>query len=124
MLFATSSSDYSDHQRQLQAEIPRLDLTAASRVHLLEPQWSPMAEEQAFDRVHRMGQPRAVAITRYVMKDSIEEVTSPPYQQLMMNICIHTDSSTSYSYRGISLRSLHSLLPLASMAMKVLSSSR
>ena len=72
MLFVISSRD----QRQLQTEWPRLDLTAASRVHLLEPQWSPMAEEQAFDRVHRMGQTRAVTVTRYVMKDSIEEVTS------------------------------------------------
>ena len=52
----------------------RLDLTAASRVHLLEPQWSPMAEEQALDRVHRMGQRQEVVATRYIVKDSIEEV--------------------------------------------------
>ncbi|CAF9936196.1 MAG: DNA helicase rad5 [Heterodermia speciosa] len=32
-----------------------------------------MAEEQAFDRVHRMGQTRAVTVIRYIMKDSIEE---------------------------------------------------
>ncbi|GME30103.1 SNF2 family N-terminal domain-containing protein [Neofusicoccum parvum] len=50
-----------------------LDLTVASRVHLMEPQWSPMAEEQALDRVHRMGQTRDVVATRYVVKDSIEE---------------------------------------------------
>lgn len=50
-----------------------LDLTTASRVHLLEPQWSPMAEEQAIDRVHRMGQRREVVATRYIVKDSIEE---------------------------------------------------
>ncbi|KAL8828540.1 MAG: hypothetical protein Q9191_002531 [Dirinaria sp. TL-2023a] len=52
-----------------------LDLTAASRVHLLEPQWSPMAEQQALDRVHRMGQKHEVIATRYIVKDSIEEVT-------------------------------------------------
>ncbi|KAF2191078.1 hypothetical protein K469DRAFT_746516 [Zopfia rhizophila CBS 207.26] len=33
-----------------------VDLTAASRVHLIEPHWSPMAEAQAVDRVHRIGQ--------------------------------------------------------------------
>lgn len=33
-----------------------------------------MAEEQALDRVHRMGQMREVVATRYVVKDSIEEV--------------------------------------------------
>jgi SWI/SNF-related matrix-associated actin-dependent regulator of chromatin subfamily A3 len=53
----------------------RLDLTVASRVHLLEPQWNPMAEEQALDRVHRLGQTREVIATRYVVRDSIEEVS-------------------------------------------------
>ena len=33
-----------------------------------------MAEEQALDRVHRMGQRREVVATRYIVKDSIEEV--------------------------------------------------
>ncbi|KAF4304701.1 hypothetical protein GTA08_BOTSDO08382 [Botryosphaeria dothidea] len=50
-----------------------LDHTVASRVHLMEPQWSPMAEEQALDRVLRMGQTRDVVATRYVVKESIEE---------------------------------------------------
>ncbi|KAI1366205.1 hypothetical protein F5Y08DRAFT_302014 [Xylaria arbuscula] len=50
-----------------------LDLTAASRAHLLEPQWNPAVEEQALSRVHRMGQRRAVVTMRYIMKDSIEE---------------------------------------------------
>jgi SWI/SNF-related matrix-associated actin-dependent regulator of chromatin subfamily A3 len=53
----------------------RLDLTAASRVHLLEPQWNPMAEEQALDRVHRLGQTREVQAIRYIVRDSIEEVS-------------------------------------------------
>ena len=33
-----------------------------------------MAEEQALDRVHRMGQTREVIATRYIVRDSIEEV--------------------------------------------------
>lgn len=55
----------------------RLDLTAASRVHLLEPQWNPAIEEQTLARVHRMGQCHPVVTMRYVMKDSIEEVGFP-----------------------------------------------
>ncbi|KAI0436417.1 hypothetical protein F4803DRAFT_566867 [Xylaria telfairii] len=51
-----------------------LDLTAASRAHLLEPQWNPAVEDQALARVHRMGQRRPVITMRYLMKDSIEEV--------------------------------------------------
>lgn len=51
-----------------------VDLTSASSVHLVEPQWNPMVEAQAVDRVHRIGQNRNVTITRYVVKESIENV--------------------------------------------------
>lgn len=54
----------------------RVDLTAASCVHMIEPQWNPMVEAQALDRVHRIGQDRDVTITRYIVKDSIELVCS------------------------------------------------
>ncbi len=52
----------------------RIDLTAACRVHLIEPQWNPMAEEQALDRIHRIGQTRPVTAIRYIVKGSVEEV--------------------------------------------------
>jgi hypothetical protein len=51
-----------------------LNLTAASRVHLLEPQWNPSLEDQALARVHRLGQTRPVTTIRYVMENSFEEV--------------------------------------------------
>jgi len=54
--------------------LSRLDLTAASRVHLLEPQWNPSLEDQALARAHRLGQTRSVTTLRYVMKNSFEEV--------------------------------------------------
>ena len=34
-----------------------------------------MAEEQALDRVYRLGQTREVIAVRYIVKDSIEEVS-------------------------------------------------
>ena len=37
-----------------------------------------MAEEQALDRVHRMRQTREVVTTRYIVKNSIEEVNTLP----------------------------------------------
>jgi SWI/SNF-related matrix-associated actin-dependent regulator of chromatin subfamily A3 len=54
----------------------RLDLTAASRVYLLEPHWNPMIEEQALCRVHRVGQKRNVTTIRYLMRNSFEEVSA------------------------------------------------
>jgi SWI/SNF-related matrix-associated actin-dependent regulator of chromatin subfamily A3 len=56
----------------------RLDFTVASRAHLLEPQWNPMAEQQAQDRIHRIGQLKDVVTIRYIVKDSIEEVLFLP----------------------------------------------
>lgn len=43
---------------------------------MVEPQWNPMVEAQALDRVHRIGQHRDVTITRYIVKSSIELVRS------------------------------------------------
>ncbi|RBR14509.1 hypothetical protein FVER53590_03350 [Fusarium verticillioides] len=55
-----------------------IDLTSANHVHLLEPHWNPMAEEQAIARVHRIGQQRHVTATKYITADSIEEVSTIP----------------------------------------------
>ncbi|XP_048240661.1 helicase-like transcription factor isoform X5 [Haliotis rufescens] len=50
-----------------------LNLTAASRVFLMEPQWNPAVEEQCFDRCHRLGQTKDVIITKFISEDTIEE---------------------------------------------------
>uniref|UniRef100_A0A4W3I5H8 Helicase like transcription factor n=1 Tax=Callorhinchus milii TaxID=7868 RepID=A0A4W3I5H8_CALMI len=50
-----------------------LTLTAASRVFLMDPAWNPAAEDQCFDRCHRLGQTRDVIITKFIVKDSVEE---------------------------------------------------
>ncbi|EGF78401.1 hypothetical protein BATDEDRAFT_90880 [Batrachochytrium dendrobatidis JAM81] len=50
-----------------------LNLTAASRVYLMEPYWNPAVEQQAIDRVHRMGQTLPVVSIRFIVKGSIEE---------------------------------------------------
>eukprot|EP00897_Mesotaenium_endlicherianum_P006370 jgi/Mesen1/5761/ME000292S04834 len=50
-----------------------VNLVAASRVYVMDPWWNPAVEEQAIDRVHRLGQTRAVEVIRYAVADSIEE---------------------------------------------------
>ncbi|KAL6060920.1 SNF2 family N-terminal domain-containing protein [Balamuthia mandrillaris] len=50
-----------------------LNLTVASRVFLLDPWWNPCIDQQAIDRAHRLGQKRPVVVTRFLMKNSIEE---------------------------------------------------
>jgi SNF2 family DNA or RNA helicase len=49
-----------------------LNLTEASRVFVMDPWWNPAAEDQAFDRIHRIGQHRPIRITRMIIENSIE----------------------------------------------------
>jgi SWI/SNF-related matrix-associated actin-dependent regulator of chromatin subfamily A3 len=86
--------------RETIADSPSINLTSASRVHMVEPHWNPMCEQQAVERVYRLvipfqsvrryfllslwlmavtglGQKREVVITRYIMKDSFEMVNRP-----------------------------------------------
>lgn len=57
-----------------QLTFKRLNLEAATHVHLLEPHWNPMVEAQAAARVDRLDQVNNIYIHRYIVKDSIEEV--------------------------------------------------
>ncbi|KNC99583.1 uncharacterized protein SPPG_04971 [Spizellomyces punctatus DAOM BR117] len=49
-----------------------LNLTEASRVFVMDPWWNPAVEDQAFDRIHRLGQYRPIKITRMIIENSIE----------------------------------------------------
>eukprot|EP00878_Enallax_costatus_P014603 GHUV01015277.1.p1 GENE.GHUV01015277.1~~GHUV01015277.1.p1 ORF type:complete len:120 (+),score=39.54 GHUV01015277.1:396-755(+) len=50
-----------------------LNLTAASHVMLMDPWWNPAVEAQAQDRIHRLGQYKAIRTTRFVIAGTIEE---------------------------------------------------
>lgn len=50
-----------------------LNLTAASRVVIVEPFWNPFVEEQAIDRVHRLNQTVDVKVFRLTIRGSVEE---------------------------------------------------
>lgn len=50
-----------------------LNLTKASVVYHVEPWWNPAVENQATDRVHRLGQKNDIQVYRLIMKDSVEE---------------------------------------------------
>ncbi|GAB3913488.1 DNA helicase [Microlunatus endophyticus] len=50
-----------------------LNLTEADYCILLDPWWNPASEQQAIDRIHRIGQTKNVMVYRLVAKDTIEE---------------------------------------------------
>ena len=50
-----------------------ITLHAADYVFLIDPWWNPAVEEQAVDRVHRIGQDRRVFVYRMITQGTIEE---------------------------------------------------
>lgn len=50
-----------------------LNLTSANHVFMMDMWWNQACEEQAWDRVYRLGQTKPVRIVRYITNDSIEE---------------------------------------------------
>ena len=49
-----------------------LNLVAAQTVYLLDPWWNPAVEEQAINRIHRIGQRYPVRVKHFMMSDSVE----------------------------------------------------
>jgi SNF2 family DNA or RNA helicase len=50
-----------------------LNLTAADYVYLMEPWWNPAIENQAIDRIYRIGQKKNVVAVRLICPDTVEE---------------------------------------------------
>lgn len=50
-----------------------LNLVAADTVIMADSWWAPAIEDQAVDRVHRLGQTRPCTVWRLIMENSIEE---------------------------------------------------
>lgn len=49
-----------------------LNLTVSNRVFMMDPWWSPSIEDQAVDRIHRIGQVKDVKVVRFIVKNTIE----------------------------------------------------
>ncbi|CAG8521499.1 4910_t:CDS:10 [Dentiscutata erythropus] len=50
-----------------------LNLTAADQCFIMDPWWNPSIEDQAVDRIYRLGQTRPVSIFRFVIENTIED---------------------------------------------------
>eukprot|EP01117_Protostelium_nocturnum_P010843 TRINITY_DN3910_c0_g1_i2.p1 TRINITY_DN3910_c0_g1~~TRINITY_DN3910_c0_g1_i2.p1 ORF type:complete len:1477 (+),score=578.58 TRINITY_DN3910_c0_g1_i2:294-4433(+) len=50
-----------------------INLSTANYLFFLDCWWNPQIEQQAIDRIHRIGQERAVKIVRMTIKDTVEE---------------------------------------------------
>ena len=79
-----------------------LNLTAANKVVIFDPNWNPAYDIQAQDRAYRIGQRRDVAIYRLISADSIEELVYQRqiYKQQSSNIVMKGSHERRY-FEGV-----------------------
>ena len=68
----------SDHRMtvllvSLRAGACGLNLTCASQCIIMEPSWNPFTEQQATDRIHRIGQRKPVTVHNIVIPGTVED---------------------------------------------------
>jgi len=69
---------------QIQAGGQSLNLQAASRVYILSPFWNATTEMQAIARAHRTGTTHVVEVTRFVVRNTVEEYMHTLQQEKLL----------------------------------------
>ncbi|KAL4870522.1 hypothetical protein BDV12DRAFT_165761 [Aspergillus spectabilis] len=89
-----------------------LNLVAANQVILADSWWAPAIEDQAVDRVYRLGQKRETTVWRLVMEDSIEDRVLAVQEQKrkLMLAAFREKSSRKVDDRATRVAELETLL--------------
>ncbi|MGJ8641534.1 MAG: DEAD/DEAH box helicase [Opitutaceae bacterium] len=91
-----------------------ITLHSADYVFLLDPWWNPAVENQAVDRVHRIGQDRRVFVYRMITQGTIEERIQHLKKEkraLFENTLGHLGSAKGLADHFVDLEELAKLLP-------------
>lgn len=96
----------------LKASGAGINLTMASRVYLFEPWWNPAVEEQAMDRVYRIGQTEDVKIVRMIVHNTIEERILQLQEKKKMFASKVFRRKSSRDQRDVSVDDLRTLMHL------------
>ncbi len=101
------------HERVLLASLLAggvgIDLTGASVVVHYDRWWNPAKENQATDRVHRIGQKRFVLVNKFVTRDTIEEKIDELIRR-KLDLMDAVVAPTEEVVRGLDRRQLANLL--------------
>ncbi|MCH6257022.1 DEAD/DEAH box helicase [Puniceicoccaceae bacterium K14] len=91
-----------------------ITLHSADYVFVLDPWWNPAVENQAIDRVHRIGQKKTVFVYRFIAKRSIEErIQNLQGEKMELFNSLISDSKTEGAEFSSQMKSLEALLVLA-----------
>lgn len=103
------SNDFPVFLMSLKAGGVGLNLVEADYVFLLDPWWNPAVEAQAIDRVHRIGQKRAVNAYRFIAKNTVEEKILE-LQQVKKGISAEIFGQKSNLIRNLTAMDIENLL--------------
>ncbi|PYI15303.1 hypothetical protein BO99DRAFT_484618 [Aspergillus violaceofuscus CBS 115571] len=90
-----------------------LNLVAANQAVLADSWWAPAIEDQAVDRVYRLGQKRETTVWRLVMEDSIEDrvlAIQDTKRKLMLAAFRETSTTKKLDDKATRVADLESLL--------------
>jgi TATA-binding protein-associated factor len=84
-----------------------LNLQAASVVIFIDHSWNPVADMQAMDRAHRIGQKKVVNIYRLIARDSLEEeiLGLQVFKSKLASALVNTENSCMSSVDSVNLLS-------------------
>jgi SNF2 family DNA or RNA helicase len=87
-----------------------LNLTAATHAYLIDIWWNPAVEEQAINRIHRIGQTQPVVVRQLVVRNSVEErlLTLQAKKESMVRRALARSAESSLDERMQDLRMLFS----------------
>jgi superfamily II DNA or RNA helicase len=89
-----------------------LNLTRAATVYHLDPWWNPMVEQQATDRVHRMGQKNAVFSYKLIIEGTVEERILSLQEEKSLKARQLWDENGQWQEQRMSLEDIRGLLTL------------
>ncbi|KAG5474428.1 hypothetical protein LSCM1_03210 [Leishmania martiniquensis] len=79
-----------------------LNLTCANHCFLMEPSWNPGTEEQALNRIHRIGQTKPVTITKLIAEGTVEQNISQlcERKRALSTYCFHNGETGATAADG------------------------
>lgn len=89
-----------------------LNLTKANNVIFLDPWWNVAVENQAADRVHRIGQTKKVNVYRLICADSIEQKVIEKQKEKMEIINYFIEDENQLPISKLSLKEIKELLSI------------
>lgn len=85
-----------------------LDLSCANHVIIMDSWWNQALEEQAIDRVYRIGQKKKVEVHRLYMKGTIEEwMVEMKREKMMVDTQFHNQNMVYHTNESLLKETLH-----------------